>query len=193
MTASSNNIMSNTEPVSIIISNLKNQLEKLDKTVKNIFDDQFSHLNSAINHLSCENSTLSGINTELVKERESLKNTICSLEDDHKNFTKVSKLIALENENASLRTEVERLRTQFLNKSKVLKSPETPLKQEDKEEETDDNVINVFEKKIGKKVFFVDDNNNIYEKLDDDSVGENIGIIVFDEIKNKNKVVWNNV
>jgi hypothetical protein len=65
-----------------------------------------------INNLESEIKNLKSMNDYLVKDKENLKSIISTMEEEHRNFTRVSKLIALENENARLKEQIATLQQQ---------------------------------------------------------------------------------
>lgn len=170
--------MSQIVEVSEFIENLKISLEKLDNIVKRLYENQFAEMQDTIMILQSDNETLKATNVCLLKEKISLQSLISNLEEENKSFTKVSKLIALENENARLLKEVELLKV-TKKQSKVIENAY--------EANTE---VQVTEKRIGKKKYYIDDKNVIYEKLLDDSIGTTLGKLVYDQEKGKTKAVW---
>jgi septal ring factor EnvC (AmiA/AmiB activator) len=78
-----------------------------------------------INNLESEIKNLKSMNDYLVKDKENLKSIISTMEEEHRNFTRVSKLIALENENARLKEQIATLQQQAKSGPTAIRS--TPV------------------------------------------------------------------
>jgi len=133
-----------------------------------------------------------------------LTQQIEALENDKKEFTKVSHVIAMEKENAKLKLENSALqeRIKLLKCSVEMNNPceehtngadiEEEAKEDDETPEEEEE--EVVEKKIKGVVYYVSVNPNsdnqftLYIKNEDGSVGANVGHI--EKKDNKNKVTW---
>ena len=208
--------------------------------------------------LTAENDALRRTHATFDAERTRLTARISGLEEEHLNFTKVSKLIAIENDNARLKAEVSSLKNAIATakgpcatttadahsqteeiqvpevidmetqshlptiaeaetQTEVEAKVEVKLDAETTEDvkldakidaklETDTNTtentpekqcepeesIHVKEKKIGKATYYVDQNNVVYQRMEDGTMGEKVGEIrrETDNGKTKGRVVW---
>lgn len=128
-----------------------------------------------------ETRTLHDNQMSQIKEKDevikSLQDKILALEDDIKNFRKVSHIIALERENSALKEKIAKLTAPAQSANSSL--PVTPS-------------LEVYEKKIKGQIFYVDtvDNSTVYKKNDDDTVGECVGHLVKDKDTGKTKMLW---
>jgi FtsZ-binding cell division protein ZapB len=175
----------------------ENELTKwsinLDHTVKD--------KDNTIALLSKEIEGLKEINAYLLKDKDTLEKQVKDLEEEYRNFTKVSKIIALENENAKLKLELSKLTntlTQTKKESKEVQTSAIPVSApvvppvaqttvpsvsqslssdvetvEGNEEES----IDVEEIIIEEKEYYIDDTKRVYLKLDDGSIGEELGML----------------
>jgi chromosome segregation ATPase len=151
---------------------------------------------------------------ELEKDNRNLINKIDGLEEDRKNFSRVSQIIAMEKENSRLKTEIDTLNSKLQRMMDATKKQKTILP-ETKEEECNDEVPqpdlsqpNLLQptilqadselasqteqslkiKKIKGRNYYVSEDNIIYEYMDDASAGKALGCI--DKINNKLKASW---
>lgn len=160
-------------------------ISKFDEITAHVRDDftkSTEDLSNALRILRTENEGLKIMNNYLVADKKSLQSQVEKLEDDHRNFTKVSKIIAIENENTKLRLTIEDLKKQINLIKDANKKPEADeVKMNDLvaevHEEVEDDNINVREKKIGKVIYYVDDDNKVYIKNNDETIGDNIGVL----------------
>lgn len=238
--------------IDILRSNISILEEALDTEIQQVkftTNTQINDMNNQILLLQTQNKGLMDMNKMLIQDKLRLQRQIQDLEEDHRNFTKVSKIIALENENAKMKEELN----SFINKgnvSRTIKNVQDNTSQTDVEEVTikvQDNVsqtdaeeittkvqdntsqtdvkevmtkvqdelqreevslpqqieeepnkdeseeeledIKVTEKKIGRIIYYVDENKKIYEKLKDGSIGNEIGRLV--KIDGRTKLVKN--
>lgn len=146
-------------------------------------------------------------NKSLKLANESLKNTIQSLEDEKKAFTKVSHIIAMEKENARLKNELDALQARLSRQVDVVsntsaptsdstittvedihnfthetpKSEMLPTKENEQDacdEANDDAALTVYEKKIKGKVYYISSTDNtIYERTEDGEIGRRLGVL----------------
>ena len=205
--------------------------------------------------LTAENDALKKTHATFDAERTRLTSRIKGLEEEHLNFTKVSKLIAIENDNARLKAEVSSLKNAIATakgpcatmmtadahsqtdeiqvpevidmetqshlptvaeaetqteldakqNAKQNAKVEVKLDAETKEDAKQDakqdaqekqsepeESIHVKEKKIGKATYYIDQNNIVYQRMDDGTMGEKVGEIKrdTDNGKTKSRVVW---
>jgi chromosome segregation ATPase len=143
----------------------KKQLENIHEETGRIraHNDELNHTNS---HLHDELETAR-------QKIQALANTIESLEEEKRDFAKVSHVVALEKENAKLRQEIEALRKTLNECNK-----------------SEDDSISIYEKKIKGKIYYINTNDDktVYEKNDDGSVGKIVGTL--DRQGGKTKIVW---
>lgn len=99
---------------------IKNGLGDLSSSLLSSIEKKTTELLHKVNVLEMENNNLKAMNDYLAKDKKRLEAQVLSLEDDIKSFTKVSKMIAIENENTKLKKEIEALKEQ-------LKSVKTPV------------------------------------------------------------------
>lgn len=106
-------------------------------------------------------------NEKLTKDVQALTEQLHFLEQEKKEFSKVSHVVALEKENSKLKQEIEMLKEK-------------------------NNTIDVYEKEIKGKLYYIScqDNSTIYNKNDDDSIGSIVGYIEKNETTQKFKVRW---
>ncbi len=128
-------------------------------------------------HIVSENQMLK---EELEKTKDKLQKAelqLVSLETDRKEFFKVSHVVSLEKENAKLQSQVQSLQQQLA--AKIEQKPE--IEQEDDQ---------YYEKTIKGVTYYVHTiSKKIYEKTEDDSVGEELGILET-STTGKSKVKW---
>ena len=106
------------------------QIAPILETLSKHFDSQCKELNTlryaATQHdqqvqlLQQENENLKTMNSYLFNDKERLEKQVENLEEEHRNFTKVSRIIALENENIKLKQELELLQNSKTLKPKVI-------------------------------------------------------------------------
>jgi hypothetical protein len=95
-------ITSATNPIYTALKNLENELQlKFNMVVEN--------LTAEVNRLTLENTSLKATNTAVEQTQIELSSTIQRLEDENRSFMKVSKIIAVENENAKLKKDIEEM------------------------------------------------------------------------------------
>lgn len=158
----------------------------------------------------------------MTKQNEDNLNTISRLqkqieviEDDKRQLTKVSNIIAIERENSRLKFELDVLKKR-LEKPVVplpepvvvpLPEPVVPLPepvlvplpepvvapatdQNETEQDLNDSDIEVYEKKIKNDIYYVStqEDNSVYVKEADGSIGEKVGVL--QKVNGKTKVVW---
>jgi hypothetical protein len=128
-----------------------------------------------------------------VHQTATLQEELASAREELDNLRKVSRIIAIENENARLKTHCELLNRQLQNARKHSSGPqaetrEVPAPQKEQEEqeelevedeEEEEESVDVYEHTLDGRTFYVtqDDTASIYEKLDDGSVGNYLGFL----------------
>lgn len=136
---------------------------------------------------------LKTINEELQNELNNkislimkLEKIIKDMEDDRKQFTKVSHVVAMEKENARLKSELETF------KNKIIPTQEATISETISHslELTNQDQDEVYEKKIKGKVYFVSksDNMTVFEKNNDGTIGNDVGYL--EKQGEKFKMVW---
>jgi hypothetical protein len=159
-----------------LFKSISNQLSELENVMKKEHEDMTRHLSNKIDILTTENTGLVQLNAILLEDKTKLETQLKTLEEEHKNFTRVSKLISMENDIYRLRQENDLLKSQL----QEMKEKQPPP--------TEESGVEVREKRIGGNIFYIDDKNNVYVKNDDDTVGEKVGKIEKDN--GKQKVLW---
>lgn len=148
-----------------------------------------------LENLTEENANIRSMNDHLTKDRERLQQHIVTLEEDLKSFTKVSKIIALENENTRLKLELESART-----SSAPAAATTPMQQQQQRGTTpppssppptsETATFSYKEKRVGAKTYWVDTNGGVFtQNEEDNSVGDQVGVMKKEN--GKTKIVWN--
>lgn len=218
-----------------IQTHIEDTINHMKSIVQNEFSAQLESMIKQIEILTQENSTLKSRNDDLLKHKVRLETHVENMEEDHRNFTKVSHLIALQNDNSRLSNENKLLMVQLQNtkiacNNTISNDDAVPTKKEDisplphheppnepsnepcdvqeksnqserglqhinreptlKDASPEQEMI-VKKKKIGKNVYYVDSENTVYAKLDDDGVGDKVGQLVKDN--GVTRVVWNSV
>jgi hypothetical protein len=167
-------------------------------------------LTESINMLTSENKSIKETNQVLIEQVSSLEVRLRDLSRDLENsqeeqrqLLKVSRVVAIEKDNARLRLELQQLESklQLLKDSKTHTVPSPHSKEEatithpitqklaeiGKDTRTELNheeeALNVREKTIKGIVYYLSDDNNIYEKNDDESIGELVGRIDGKKVK----------
>lgn len=161
-------------------------------------------LNIKIVQLSDENSNYknayeakAAMVDDLTDEIRTLKNNVKKLEDDNAAFSKVSHIIAMEKENAKLKSDIQLLthRCNILSKRNINipapqpEQPQTEPKNVIPSQEHMEHEETFIEKKIKGIIYYIsEDKQYIYEKLEDGDVGKKLGHL---EKKNdKVKAIW---
>jgi predicted RNase H-like nuclease (RuvC/YqgF family) len=156
------------------------QLEKASSNIR--------ELENNIVLLKTENDGLKTMNEYLNSDKSKLESYISNLEEEHRNFTKVSKIIALENENAKLRKELEDIKQkehkEIRKDTLINKSIETKGIQDTNDDEES---VEVYEKKISGVYYYVDDSKRVYCKMTDGGIGDHIGYL--ESVSGKTKLV----
>jgi len=125
-----------------------------------------------------------------------LKQAIAALEEENIGFKRVSQIIHYEKENAKLRVLITQLEDRLkkpmplpTQDSKLTEQPHQEPEQEPSEPLEPE--VEVYEKKIGKTIYFVsnDESMRIFEKTPEGEVGEELGCL--QKINGKLKAVWN--
>lgn len=120
-----------------------------------------------------------------------LEKNIKDMEDDRKQFTKVSHVIAMEKENARLKSELETFKNKIIPIQEATISETTSHNLElTNQEEEYTNQDEVYEKKIKGKIYFVSksDNMTVFEKNNDGTIGNEVGYL--EKQGDKFKMVW---
>lgn len=157
-------------------------------------------LTQTIDVLTKENKSIKETNILLIDKVNSLELLIKNLsrelensQEEQRQLLKVSRVVAIEKDNARLRLELQQLEAKFqlFKESKTIPTiaqQDTPKETEVSEETTkelyhDEEALNVREKKIKGIVYYLSDDNNVYAKNDDESVGELLGSIDGKKVK----------
>lgn len=191
---------------------IASQLQDLEGVVRKEFDDTFSNMNGEITNLVREAAFLRVTNSDLLKENESLRMQVNRMEDEHRNLTRVSHVIALQNENAKLIQEKQKMNGQIKTKpagrncstqTEVVNAVceadtqtdggKTEVVEKVDEESNSQKTLEVRAKKIGNTVYYIDTDNNIFSKESDDSIGKCIGYLTKDKDVKKYRAVWHDV
>ena len=178
--------------------------------VINKHNDMFS----SFENIRLENAALKEQIALLQNEKEKIYKELESLRHEYTEFTKVSNIIKIDKENTLLKNELRLVREQLKKRMIITKenvksvsgpvltpvetSPDEPLpvetkevvKNESTEEENQDSEdIEVYEKTIKGKIYYICRNTmSIYEKKEDESIGKELGKL--EKINQKTKVVW---
>lgn len=136
--------------------------------------------------------------TELARKVERLDAQLKAALEDNEDMRRVSRIIAVEKENASLKLQLTSLQRRLAQQVPVAQAPapEPEPEPEDAAEEEEEEAFEVIEKKIQKKIYYVsnDAEARIYEKEADGSVGRCVGHLVppspGDGASAKPKVKW---
>jgi chromosome segregation ATPase len=187
---------------------LTQQIRDLDEEAEALRQEKESAMKTTAK-VTIENKTLSEINSDLQSQTETLKNkihelekTIKTLQDDHKEFSKVSHVVALEKENSKLRQELYKKRLvedkiqeeppPQKNSSTTDNVPESPRKQAQEHQHAGDEeqtVDDVYEKRIKGKTYFVSSiDKSVFTKNEDGTIGEKVGTL--ERYGTKTKIVW---
>jgi hypothetical protein len=105
-----NSISAYIEDIQVKLSDLNTIIDKDFDSKLNNLNNTIAELTNKINILTAENNGLKTMNEYLNSDKVRLQAQINNLEEDHRNFTKVSKIIALENENDKLRKELDEIK-----------------------------------------------------------------------------------
>ena len=168
-------------------TNTTKRLEDLHEIIQKEFADKMSGVTCELELLKTEHEALKKAHEILIEDKKRLESQIATLQEEHRNFTKVSKLIALENENCRLKNEVALLMQGRRNKVPDKKPPESQIP--DETDKPPEKQFQVKEKKIGKTVYYVDDADNVYDKQENDEVvGNQVGRLKKEN--GKTKIVW---
>jgi hypothetical protein len=153
----------------------------------------------------------------LVRDKCELENALVKVQDEIASFKKVSQLIAYEKQNVRLQAEVLALKDQLEKRKHTLTrfssvescsdvSTNTPcvllegkcigtesaIDIPDTLEHEDHEDLQVFEKNINKRPYYVSDNDDmtIYEKEENGDIGRELGRLVKDPVSGRRKPVW---
>jgi hypothetical protein len=199
------------------------RVEEFGAVVRKEFEDVVSGLNNEIERLGTEGCRVADLNENLVVENAALRQQLASMEEEHRNFTRVSHVIALQNENAKLVQEKEKMSVQLRSKMPgrdnqtqtdeqvvAVLNPLYVAETNDADTQTQDTgtqdtgtqdtdtqethkTLEVREKKIGATVYYLDTDNNIHSKEADDSIGKCLGYLTKDKDNKKYRAVWHEV
>jgi chromosome segregation ATPase len=215
-----NSISAYIEDIQVKLSDLNTIIDKDFDSKLNNLNNTIAELTNKINILTTENNGLKTMNEYLNSDKVRLQAQINNLEEDHRNFTKVSKIIALENENDKLRKELDEIKFKGTSPVKkkapfpfydtatvsplVAKIETLPEKQYEplkeniveqqeplKEELEEEEDIQVTEKKIGNIIYYIDDAKKVFIKEDDGTIGNEIGFL--SKINGKTKLIKSKV
>lgn len=167
--------------------------------IKDTLKTLTTNLFEIINKLTIENKEVKELNNNLKDKVISLEARLQDITkelenslEEQRQLLKVSRVVAIEKDNARLRSELQQLETKFqtfkeqhtsINTTSVqiITNSEqiTTIEQEHEQEEA----LNVREKKIKGNIYYVSDDNNVYTKNNDDSIGNMIGKIEGKKVK----------
>lgn len=187
-----------------LVKRFEETVLELDRTLQGR-DNKIVLLEERLSQCALVDST----NTILRQQLEECNSKISQLEEDNRSFTKVSRIIAFENENTKLKLELERCQA-VIQKLSTSKNPECLNTLESqtnyegervvsetvtevavtKDDERETEAVEVSTKKINGQYFYIttDDDKLIYEKKDDGSLGECLGHC--EKVNGKTKVIW---
>ena len=176
------------------IATLRGQLSASDKTCVEL-KEKMQAVAAENSKLAQENNNFTYTMKSLEQEIGQLKRNIEMLEDERRQFTKVSHIIALEKENTKLRIEIEKLKTKpaetkQIVQHEVVDSVPSPISEEQNAVVEEEESIDVYEKVIKGNTYYVSnkEDKTIYEKLEDGSIGNKVGTIV--KSNGRSKVEW---
>jgi chromosome segregation ATPase len=229
-----NQVESQFNTINNTMTNLKTENEALKKMNEYLTNDKerlqiqiniLEENNKNFNILKTDYEAIKKINEYLTNDKNVLQLQVSNLEDDHRNLTKVSKIIALENENARLRNQIDNISNTSKKNMKFLRSQdfacvspqkqilnllyqndqdsvrssqssdilvgqseelpvELPVTQVEQPEElpeelpVEQSVVKLKEKKIGNIVYYINNVKKVFLKMDDGTVGSEIGTLV---------------
>jgi chromosome segregation ATPase len=170
--------------------------------VKDTMKTLTTKLVETINKLTIENKEAIALNNVLKEQVKGLEARLNDLTkelemsvEEQRQLLKVSRVVAIERENARLRTELQQFEVKFQalkehqssTKSQFCSaSIQTASTTQDNTTNTDEQQeeqLNVREKKIKGVFYYVSDDNNVYTKNNDDSIGDIIGTIEGKKVK----------
>ncbi len=163
------------EKYQIIIDNISREIKTLqdyfinDNDIVAQMQIKLEKSDNKIDLLANENENLKSMNLYLSNDKDRLQKQIENMEDEHRNFTKVSRIIALENENLKLREELKYHQSLLETKSKVIEKEDS---------------LNYKTKIINGVEYFVDNDKNIYDK-DEKKLG-----YLSKDVDGKTRVKW---
>ena len=183
------------------IDQLEASNEHLEKENLSLSEEQLVHQHRI---LSIEKTV-----DDLREQLSNAEETIRRLEDEKAAFSRVSQIIAMEKENARLKTELEQLQGKLKQNDVVSKNicdvttetteyptrnSESALSSLTTSEITpflinDHGTTAYAEKRIKGTMYYVSQNNVLYEKKDDTSVGPRVGMLTKTK-DGKTKVQW---
>jgi hypothetical protein len=178
-------------------------------------------LTESIDMLTSENKSVKETNQVLIEQVASLEVRLKDLSRDLENsqeeqrqLLKVSRVVAIEKDNARLRVELQQLEAKFqllkCSKTHIVPSPLSKEEETHNERQIDatptiihpviqqvnaigndtktelyheEEALNVREKTIKGISYYLSDDNNVYEKNDDESIGELLGRIDGKKVK----------
>jgi len=166
-------------------------------------------LTESLDMLTSENKSVKETNQLLVEQVSSLEVRLKDLsrelensQEEQRQLLKVSRVVAIEKDNARLRSELQQLESklQLLKHSQTHIVPSPPVviptithsvtqkenaigKDTETELDHEEEALNVREKTIKGIVYYLSDDNNVYEKNDDESIGELLGRIDGKKVK----------
>lgn len=171
---------------------LQNQLQTSIE-ILNVADSKLLKLIDKNNMLSNENQMLSLELQNANSTIRQLQETISSMEQDKREFSKVSHVVALEKENSKLRSDIESMKRTNGMQNKPTIEQHMVVDKEVTSQPVEEAEIDVFEKKIKGSIYYIScqDNSTIYAKNDDGTIGSILGRLEKDKISQKTKVKWN--
>ena len=183
---------------------IKSLLDKLQNTYDTLHEKHGVNLERVKTLDECQHALQA-----IQEENRQLKQKIELLEQNYKEFSRVSHVVALEKENAKLRNEVAKLKAPsqkpiehaqtpqpepelpapIENTQTTQNQPEPELAPQHESEPEEE----FYEKKIKGVVYYVSNlTNKIFQKTEDDEIGQELGFLQ-KETKNQKtvtKVVW---
>lgn len=193
-------LLTKTEELTSELSNVRTENERLKQELAT--DKLLSQ------HLADTNARMTTALEEKTQLIIKLESCIKDLEQEKKDFTRVSHVVAIEKENAKLRAEINALKKKMKddvpspepNHTPTTDTHESPLGTENPvdqptepevtAEESTSEHLEVYEKKIKGKMYFVSsqDDKTVYERKTDGSVGDIVGYL--EKHGTKTKITW---
>ena len=168
---------------------LSSELEEA-KNILMIADMKLTNIEKENDSLKFDNEQLQKDLSSEKQEIVKLRCTIDTMEQDKKDFTRVSHVVAMEKENNKLRTELSALKATLSKPTEsIVNQTQECYNEKDKEEGQN---LSVYEKKIKGIVYYVScqEDLTIYKKNEDGTLGESVGYLEKDTITQKTKVKW---
>jgi predicted RNase H-like nuclease (RuvC/YqgF family) len=145
--------------------------------------------------LQSSNKSLQNQIDTLEKRVEDMSRDLLKCEEEQREFLKVSRVVAIEKDNSRLRCEINQLQEQLKQKNSDTRTQSTEAIQStqllqpvgggeiDNDSQEHEETFNVIEKHIKGVVYYVSDNNDVYIKNSDETVGDLVGKIDGKKVK----------